>query len=120
MSLHFELPIYRKARELQNVLSGAVPNMRREAKPIAGRMLLEEAYWLGPQIRRANIAHDAEKVPQIEAILEQVEILQTMVRDAREHAHLPNSVWERCVPIFDSIGKQATSWKNKFAPAPSA
>lgn len=118
MSLHSELPIYHTARELQNVLAGAVVHMKRGAKPLLGRMLLEEVYWLGPQIRRANIARDAAKVPEIEAILEQLDIVQNMLRDAREHKLLPNSVWERCLPIMVSAGRQATSWKNHFAPAP--
>jgi len=114
--LHFQLPIYQTVRELQNAIAGAVPNIPKNVKLHLGADLRREAYWMSIQVRRANKAIGAAKVPEIEGILEQVELVQIMLRDAREHQHIRNHVWEKCLPLLTSVGQQATKWSQKFAP----
>lgn len=117
--IHNQLPIYHTVTDLQSVIMGALAHVNRDVKPWLPELLAYESTWLSVQIRHANIARDAAKVPAIDAVLDQLEFLQVQLRHAREHKYLPNSVWERCLPLIVSAGKQATSWKNSFAPIPT-
>ncbi len=117
--IHSQLPIYHTVTDLQSVIMGALAHLNRDVRPWLARMLADEAIWMSVQVRRANIARDSAKVPEIEALLEQLEIVQTTLRHAREQKYLPNSAWEACLPLIVSAGKQATAWKNTFAPIPT-
>ncbi len=114
--LHFQLPIYQTVRELQNAIAGAVPNIPKSVKLHLGADLRRESYWMAIAIRRANVAVGPAKVPEIDTVLEQIELVQIMLRDAREHGHVKNHVWEKCLPLLVAAGKQATRWRQTFAP----
>jgi hypothetical protein len=117
--LHFELPIYRTVADLQRVIFRGVAHVRRDFKPTLGKLLLEESLFISVQIRRANVAIGALKVPEIDGVLEQLEIVQLALRHGRELQILPNAVYEDAAPLLVEAGKQATKWRQRFAPAPT-
>lgn len=117
--LHFELPIYRTVTDLQRVLFRGAAHVRRDLKPTLGKLLMDESLFASVLIRRANVAVGPDKVPQIDAVLEQLEIVQLALRHGRELAYVPNSVYEEAVPLLVEAGKQATKWRQRFAPAPT-
>ncbi len=91
--IHSQLPIYHTVTDLQSAIMGALAHLNRDVKPWLARMLADEAIWMSVQVRRANIARDAAKVPEIEALLEQLEIVQTTLRHAR--ARIANAARRR-------------------------
>jgi hypothetical protein len=98
-SLHSDTDIYRAVAELGKVVTVAAVNMPREAKPIVGRQLVDEVTYMGVLVRRTNIARDAAKLPHLEELLEQIEIVQFGLRVARECRFLPNSAFEASLPL---------------------
>jgi hypothetical protein len=117
-SLHSDTDIYRAVAELGKVVTIAAVNMPREAKPIVGSRLVDEVTWMGVLVRRTNIARDAAKLPHLEELLEQVEIVQFDLRVARECRYLPNSAFVASLPLTIAVAKQALALRNHFAPAP--
>jgi hypothetical protein len=117
-ALHSDTDIYRAVAELGKVVTVAAVNMPREAKPIVGRQLVDEVTYMGVLVRRTNIARDAAKLPHLEELLEQVEIVQFGLRVARECRFLPNSAFEASLPLTVSVARQAMALRNHFAPAP--
>jgi hypothetical protein len=119
MALHHETEIYKAVVDLQRLVMRAAVNMRRDVKPLLGARLLDESLWMSVLVRRANIALNAAKVPHLDDLLEQLEIVQVTFRLARDLDYLPNNVFAQSLPLTASVGKQATAWKNSYAPTPS-
>jgi hypothetical protein len=117
-SLHSDTDIYRAAAELTKVVTVAAVNMRREAKPLIGRLLIEESVWMGVLVLRANKAQERAKLPHLEQLLEQTEIVQMTLRVARETKFLTTTAYEQSMPLTVSVAKQATALRNHFASAP--
>jgi hypothetical protein len=117
-TLHSDLDIYRAAAELTKVVTVAAVNMRREAKPLLGRMLIEESVWMGVLVLRTNKAQAQAKLAYLEELLEQTEIVQMTLRVARETRFLTTSAYEQSMPLTVSVAKQATALRNHFASAP--
>jgi hypothetical protein len=118
LSLHSDTEIYHAVVELAKFVARAVENMRRDMKPTMGKMLLEECVWMGVVVRRVNIAIDQAKLPLLEELLEQLEIVQFVLRLARDCRYVPAATFADSVPLTASVGRQATALRNYFAPAP--
>jgi hypothetical protein len=117
-SLHSDTDIYRAAAELTKVVTVAAVNMRREAKPLLGRLLIDESIWMGVLVLRTNKARARAKLPHLEELLEQTEIVQMTLRVARETKFLTTTAYEQSMPLTVSVAKQATALRNHFASAP--
>jgi hypothetical protein len=117
-SLHSDTDIYRAAAELTKVVTVAAVNMRREAKPLLGRLLIDESIWMGVLVLRTNKAIAAAKLPHLEELLEQTEIVQMTLRVARETKFLTTTAYEQSMPLTVAVAKQATALRNHFASAP--
>lgn len=119
MALHSETEIYRAVVDLQRFAMRAAVNMRRDVKPLLGARLIDESLWMAVLVRRANIARDQDKVPHLDDLLEQLEVVQVALRLGRDLEYIPNNVFAQSLPLTASIGKQATAWKNTYVPSPS-
>src|SRR5688572_27973172 len=109
MAIHSETDIYRAVIDLQRFVLGAAANFRRDVKPLLGGRLIDESLWMAVLVRRANIAIDAAKIEHIDALLEQLEIVQVTLRLARDLKFLPNPKFAESVPLTTMVGKQATA-----------
>jgi hypothetical protein len=116
--LHSDTDIYRAVTELARFATLAAADMRRDVKPLIGRILVEETIYMGVMVLRANKAPAAEKASHFEELLEQTEVVQMTLRLARECRYLPNAVFTESLPLTASVAKQATALRNHFAPAP--
>jgi hypothetical protein len=119
VGLHSDTDLYRAVTDLARFVAGAVASLRRDVKPTLGRMLLDECVWMAVVVRRANIARDAAKLPLLEELLEQLEIVQFTLRIARDCAFLSNNAFATSLPLTASVGRQATALKNHYVSAPS-
>jgi hypothetical protein len=118
VALHSDTEIYAAVVELAKFVTRVVQDLRRDMKPTIGKMLLEECVWMGVVVRRINIARDQAKLPLLEELLEQLEIVQFVLRLARDCHYIAIATFADSVPLTASVGKQATALRNHFAPAP--
>lgn len=118
LSLHSDTDIYRAVTELARFVTAAATNMRRDVKPLLGKMLIDETVWMSVLVLRANKARATAKLPHLEEILEQTELVQVTLRLARECRYLPNRVFEASLPLTASVARQATALRNHFVAAP--
>lgn len=116
--LHSQTEIYAAVVELAKRVTLAVKDLRRDMKPTLGRTLIDEAIFMGVMVRRINIARDEAKLPLLDELLEQLEIVQFALRLARDCKFISNAVFAELVPCTALVGKQAQGLKNHFAPAP--
>lgn len=117
VSLHSDTDIYRAVTELAMFVTKAATNMRRDVKPLLGKLLVDETVWMGVVILRANKAREAAKLPHLEELIEQTEIVQMALRIARECGYVANSTFTDSIPLTASVARQATALRNRFAPA---
>jgi len=118
-NLHTDTAIYRAVAELSKFVTRAAADMRRDVKPLLGKMLIDETVWMAVVVRRANIARDAAKLPHLEELLEQVEIVQVALHIARDCGYLHHSTFGNSIPLTTSVAKQAMALLKTYAPAPA-
>jgi hypothetical protein len=118
--LHDETDIYRAVAELSKYIARATASFRRDIKPTYGVLLVEEAARMAVLVREANIAREAAKLPYLEEILRQVELIQFVLKTLDELGQdwLPHKTYAASIPLTASIGRQAHALKAHFAPAP--
>lgn len=120
MALHTETDIYAAVIDLAKFMARATADFRRDMKPVYGFMLAYETARMAVLVREANVAVAAAKLPYLEEILRQVELIQSTLRMLKEMGKdwLPIKTYEASVPLTVSVAKQATALRNHFAPAP--
>jgi len=118
VGLHSDTDIYRAVTELAKFVARAVEQMRRDVKPTIGRMLIDECVWMSVVVRRANIAREEAKLAHLEELLEQLEIVQFVLRLCHELKYIARAAFADSLPLTASVGRQATALRNAFAPAP--
>lgn len=118
--LHDETDIYRAVAELSKYIARVTSNFRRDIKPTYGVLLVEETARMAVLVREANIARDAAKLPYLEEILRQIELIQFTLRtlDDLGQAWLTHKAYAESIPLTAAIGRQASGLKAHFAPAP--
>ena len=117
-SLHSDTAIYRTVIDLAKCMTKASADMRRDAKPVLGRYLFDETVWMGVLVLRANKARDAAKLPHLDELLEQTELVTMALRLGRETAFVTNNAYNEAAQLVVSVARQATALRNIFAPAP--
>jgi len=118
MALHSELPIYRDTYDLLTKLVQITRNIPREFKRLIGEEMRSECVKMTVLIFRANVATD--KVPYIQEIRERVQVVELMLRMSVDMRWISPKHYSTAVLLTQSIGKQATGWKqynSKGSPA---
>ncbi len=116
--MHFDTPIYRTVEQLGDVVLAAGAQMPRGVKPLLGGRLFDETVVMAMLVRKAAIARDAAKLPFYNELLDEIEATQFMLRRAHACRYISDGVYAATIPLTESVGKQATALRNKFAPAP--
>lgn len=116
--MHFETPIYLTVEKLGDVVLAAGAQMPRGIKPLLGGRLFDETVVMAQLIRNGAIARDAAKVPYYNMILDEIEATTFMLRRAYAAKYISDGHYGASIPLIESISKQATGLRNKFAPAP--
>ena len=119
MATHTNLPIYKAAYNLLDVVMDLVKNMPRDFKRTLGEKVLVECIDVSILIFRANVAEAQARAAHIQQILERNQVIELMLRLAVDKRLISTGQYARSIEITDQLGRQATGWK-KYAVASPA
>lgn len=117
MAMHDTLPIYKAAKQLLKLVLVLPKDMRKDLKHLIGGELLRESLKIMNLIRSTNKARDRAKGPYLEELLERLQYVEDLVTGCNEVAFISHKQYAEIVPVTQSLGKQASGLKNKYAPA---
>lgn len=109
MALHTDLPIYRVAYDLLDVITDLAKNMPRDFKASIGAKLRDECVEIVVLIFRANCAR--EKAPHLESLIERLQVAELLLRLSRDKRLISTGQYAKAVELTTSIGKQAGGWR---------
>ncbi len=109
MAIHTQLPIYKVAYDLLDVVTDLVKNMQRDFKRSIGEKINAECIEITVLVFRANVAQD--KSPHLVELLERLEVINLLVRLAMDKRLISRQGYGKAVELTTSIGKQANGWK---------
>jgi hypothetical protein len=113
MALHTQLPIYKVAYGLFDVIMDLAKNMPRDFKASIGGKLRDECIEILTLIFRANVARD--KTPHLGTLIERLQVAELLLRLARDKRLISTGQYAKAVELTQSIGKQANGWRRSFA-----
>jgi hypothetical protein len=109
MALHTQLPIYKAAYDLLDVVTDLAKNMPRDFKASIGGKLRDEVVAVTILIFRANTAR--EKAPHLQGLTERLQVAELLLRLSRDKRLITVKQYARAVELTTSIGKQASGWR---------
>jgi hypothetical protein len=110
MAIHTKLPIYRVAYDLLDVVTDLVKNMQRDFKRSIGEKINAECIEIMVLVFRANVAQD--KSPHLTELIERLQVIELLVRLARDKRLLSTEGYANTIELTTSIGKQANGWRS--------
>ena len=113
MALSHELPIYRDTYKLILYLFELTKHFSKEYKYSLGQDIKRDAICLVRSIYRAN--RNLQKRVYIEEFLDNFEILKLELRLCADLKLFTIKQQAELTVLLESIGKQATAWKNKYS-----
>lgn len=116
MALHTNLPIYKVAYDLLSVAVDYVQNMPRPFRAAIGGRVRDLCVDVVLLIFKANCAR--EKTPYLEALLEQLEELQLLLRLCQDKRFISKPQYAKAIELTNSVGKQANGWRKHYAASP--
>lgn len=109
MALHTQLPIYRAAYVLLDVVTDLVKNMPRDFKRSIGEKISAECIEIMVLVFRANVAVD--KLPHIAELIERLQVIELLLRLGMDKRLILKPAYAAAIEQTTSIGKQANGWK---------
>lgn len=117
MALHTNLPIYKVAYDLLNVVADMVKNMPRDFKRSIGGKVNDECVEIVVLIFRANCAR--EKAPHLGELIERLQVIELLIRLSRDKRLISTGQYAKAIELTGSVGKQAGGWR-RSALSPAA
>jgi hypothetical protein len=109
MALHTQLPIYKVAYDLFDIITDLAKNMPKDFKVSIGGKLRDECLEIIVLIFRANVARD--KAGHIGTLIERLQVAELLIRLSRDKRLISTGQYARAVEMTTSIGKQAGGWR---------
>jgi hypothetical protein len=109
MALHTQLPIYKDAYKLFDVVTELPRNMPRDFKASFGGRLRDEAIDIMVLVFRANTARNKEQ--HLLDLTERVQVIDLMLRASKDKRLISTGQYAKAIELTTSIGKQATGWR---------
>ena len=109
MALHTQLPIYKVAYDLLDVITDLAKNMPRDFKVSIGGKLRDECVEIVVLIFRANVARD--KAGDIGTLIERLQVAELLLRLSRDKRLISIGQYAKAIELTISIGKQAGGWR---------
>jgi len=109
MANHTDLPIYKIAYDLLDVITDLAKNMPRDFKQSIGSKLRDESVDIVTLIFRANVSR--EKVPHLLKLVEKQQVLELLIRLSRDKRLISTGQYAKVIELTSSIGKQANGWR---------
>ncbi len=110
MALATDLPIYRVAYELLQLLAKLTQNYPRSYRQGLAREVFAEAQAVVVGIIRANTTRD--KAPGLEQLRERLETLKVLLRLSKDLHLISPGQFGATVELTAAIGKQVAGWLN--------
>lgn len=115
MALHTNLPIYKVAYDLLDVVTDLVKNMPRDFKQSIGGKISQECVEIVVLIFRANCAR--EKAPHLGELIERLQVAELLLRLSRDKRLISTAQYAKAIELTNSVGKQANGWRRSASPA---
>ncbi|AYN21620.1 four helix bundle protein [Alcaligenes aquatilis] len=109
MAIHTDLPIYKIAYRLLDVVTDLVKHMDRHFKRSIGEKISNECIEIVVLVFRANIAQNKE--PHLIELLERVQVINLMLRLGQDKRIISRPGYAKATELTTSIGKQANGWR---------
>lgn len=109
MALHTSLRIHTAAENLLEAVIEGTFNMRRDAKPILGKQLVEECLEITSLIQDANTSQD--KVPHLNLLLRKKSRVEVLLKAAMNKAKFSTGHYARASGFAVEVGRQAIGWR---------
>lgn len=110
MALHTNLPIYRDAYSLFDVIVDLAKNMPRDFKASIGGKLRDECIEIMTLVFRANTARD--KSEHLNSLIERLQVAELLLRLSRDKRLISTAQYAKAITFTNDIGRQATGWRN--------
>lgn len=111
--LHTNLPIYKVAYDLLDVVTDLVKNMPRDFKTSIGSKISQECVEIVVLIFRANCARD--KAPHLGELIERLQVSELLLRLSRDKRLISTGQYAKAIALTNSVGKQAGGWRRASA-----
>lgn len=111
MAIHTNLPIYKVAYDLLDVVTELVKNMPREFKRSIGGKVSDECVEIVTLIFRANCAQD--KTLHLTDLIERLQVCELLLRLSRDKRLISTGQYAKAIELTNSVGKQANGWRRK-------
>ena len=115
MALHTQLPIYKVAYDLLDIITELSKNMPRDFKASIGGKLRDECVEIVVLIFRANVARD--KSPHLGTLIERLQVAELLLRLSRDKRLISTGQYAKAIELTNSVGKQASGWRRSASPA---
>lgn len=111
MALSEDLPIFRSSYDLLEKVIDLSKDLPRMLRYTVGERLIDQNLAMLSQVYRANLADD--KLPAITELLVSQRTMLMLLRVVYRQKVVSTGRYAELLRLLDSIGKQATGWKNK-------
>jgi hypothetical protein len=109
MATHTQLPIYKAAYDLLDVVTDLTKNMQRDFKRSIGEKINLECIEITILVFRANVAQ--EKEPYLLKLIERLQVIELMLRLSVDKRLISRAAYAKAIELSTSIGKQANGWR---------
>ena len=115
MALHTQLPIYKVAYDLLDVVTDLTKNMPRDFKRSIGGKISDECVEIVVLVFRANCTRDRAAI--LTELIERLQVAELLLRLARDKRLIATGGYARAVELTQSVGRQANGWRKNSSPA---
>lgn len=115
MALHTNLPIYKVAYDLLDIITDLAKNMPRDFKGSIGGKLRDECVEIVVLIFRANVASD--KAKHLGSLIERLQVCELLLRLSRDKRLISTGQYAKAIELTSSVGKQAGGWRRSASSA---
>ena len=109
MALHTQLPIYKVAYDLLDVVTDLVKNMPRNFKASIGEKISAECVEIVVLIFRANCAKD--KAVHLGELIERLQVAELLLRLSKDKRLISTGQYAQAISLTNQVGKQASGWR---------
>lgn len=118
MSLHTDLPIYKRGCDLLALAFMVQQQMPRNFKRTLGEKITVCCTDMLSLMALANATRAQDRARHIQSLLECKNVTTTLLRVCHDMRFISIKLWAQSIELLDSIGKQGSGWlKNTKAPA---
>ena len=122
MTLHTNLPIYKKGCDLVQLAFHVQQQMPRSFKRTLGEKITGHCTDMLDLMALANASRGAQRSEHIQTLLQRQHATTVLLRVCHDMRFISHKLWADSVQLLDSIGKQGGGWLKSATPtkAPAA